>query len=133
MRIIDFIKRLDPDYWVVWLRKHLPGLWLWDITDDQTHVHHTMVVVLLFGGVGWLCGDFGFGIVVGWLAYGIREILARIVKWRFKYWYKPWDGIMDVVVPVFVTADIPYDLPEWTILVRAALLTISYVFLRPSR
>jgi hypothetical protein len=80
-----------------------------DATPDQSHTHHALVVVLLFGsvfaGLALLASmriELGLkaGFIVGWIFYAIREIAMR-VEGGFRY--KPWDGVCDIVVPLWVT------------------------------
>lgn len=99
-------------------KRRWPQMAGWDRIDDQTHLHHTVVSVLVFGALGTLVlclmhgtspetANFGLavGIVGGWAFYLGREFWNRLSLRRLtldRRW-KPWDGFMDVFVPVALT------------------------------
>lgn len=110
-----------------------------DATDVDTHVAHALVTVLLFGTIGvglamMLGGAFGLtppfergltaGIVFGWAFYLAREIHSRWGRWR----YKSWDGICDVVVPVWITAPAVFHSLGLLWLLSIGVLLLYYVF-----
>ena len=133
------------------LKRRSIRLQLADQTDEQTHINHALLTVVLFGGSGML-GTLLFllaiagvwstwvattplacGIVAGWCFYLVREVLQRRGRWTWMLW----DGICDIVVPLAWTA--PWTLaalagtvPWWTgaVLYGSALLMLAlyYVF-----
>jgi len=130
------------------LKERSPKLGASDLSFDQSHTHHALVCVLVFGGFGMLTallvigpGRYVFGIplalgiLVGFLFYAIREVVARIPNWR----YRRWDGLLDVLVPVtwlgpWAFAAIARGVPWWTgalLYVAAALIAFAYTFGRP--
>lgn len=97
------------DRWWERYRQTRPQLALCDVTFDQSHTHHTHVCAIAFGGASMLAftlllgpGRYVFGtplaigISLGFLFYIIREIIARIPNWRYRWW----DGWLDVQVPI---------------------------------
>lgn len=107
-----------------------------DATDDQTHVHHALVVVLLFGSMaaglallGGMSAAFGLkiGFVIGWIFYAIREIATRVEEgWR----YKPWDGVCDIVIPLWVTLPVVLESAS-ALWILSAIVALLYFVLRP--
>lgn len=106
-----------------------------DATDDQTHVHHALITVLLFGSIGTGMGLLGglalevglrAGILGGLGFYAIRETLARWRNWS----YKPWDGVCDVAVPLWVAMPVLLNsvVALWVMSLVVALL---YFVFRP--
>jgi hypothetical protein len=127
-----------------------------DATDDQTHRNHALVTVLLFGSLGGIAGRFltvygaewglRWGLVLGVAFYVVREIwwragivwlrwhtapydsAERIVKSRTPL--KLWDGVMDVLVPVWVVGPVLYGSPAllWWL---SAAVAAGYFLFRP--
>lgn len=82
-----------------------------DGTPERTHINHALVIILLFGSIGagvgyWISAPatgFRVGLVVGWLAYVVREILQR---WGPAWFDDLWDGLCDVLVPAWIISGV---------------------------
>jgi hypothetical protein len=102
--------------WLERFKAHHRWLQLWDRIPDQTHIHHTLVTIL-FGVVGLLFGMFQAGLLVGIAFYVIREIVSKIASAVSKEPLYIWDGIMDVVVPMWIVYPWIFGwLPGWLLL-----------------
>ena len=126
---------MSPDAAWEQLKARSRRLQLADATVDQTHVHHALITVLVFGSLGAAVsllrpestGDgLRFGFMAGWAFYMLRELWNRRSNWRFRIW----DGACDIVIPLWVTAPVVFNSPEllWALSVLVVLL---YFFLRP--
>lgn len=131
-----------------------------DQTDEQTHMNHALVMVLLFGTIGaglaLLAGrsrqsGLEIGIVVGWSFYLLREIHQRLyiaqwivgeprwLRWlripdptsvRFEPRFRLWDGVCDILIPLWITAPIIAGSVEllWAL---SVLVALAYFVFRP--
>lgn len=102
----------------LWERFKTQHRWaqLWDRIPDQTHIHHTLLIILL-GAVGWIFGVYTLGIAVGLGLYTVREIWNQLeLAWTGEP-LRLWDGAMDVLVPVWITyPTMCLWLPGWLLL-----------------
>lgn len=139
-----------------------------DEHPDQTHVHHALVTVLLFGTLGAglalmaravsplpftppVLEGLRWGIIGGWVFYAGREILNRLdvtqeivgtvrglrwvqipIAWKFDWRWQPWDGICDVVIPLWVTAPIVFG-SLWALWGLSLAVAALYFLFRPIR
>lgn len=135
------------------LKHRYPQLRYWDQTVDQSHMHHTLVTILLFGTLGMVMA-FAFhgwdaemlitkglasGLIGGVCGYLVRECGSRLRGNELSE-KQLWDGVLDVVVPATFT--LPWalsalltDVPAWTgvlLYVGGAFVALMYSFLRPS-
>lgn len=132
-----------------------------DETNEQTHMNHALVMVLLFGTIGAglalmfdhaLSVGLKAGVVVGWGFYILREFNQRlsISQWvvandeapRWLRWFRfpiglrldwrwnAWDGICDVLVPLWITAPIVSG-SVVLLWVLSALVAVMYFVFRP--
>jgi hypothetical protein len=145
MRLLELGDRL----WENYIKPRSRRLQLADQIDDQTHVHHALVTVLVFGTLAvlgatvamlavsawlgtfvlstWVFGiPLRYGIAFGWAFYFVRELVARVGNWR----YKTWDGICDVLVPLWVTAPVLFH-SVVLLWVLSALVAMMYFLFRP--
>lgn len=138
----------QPDLWWEAIKLRFPSLRDFDQIRDQTHTHHTLVIGLVFGTLGWIGGltsglghaaGYALGVGVGCLiAYPLRE------RWPVRWFMSTdtvdkWDGTLDVWVPwarllPFALACWLFAVPLWLIL-GAQLLQLGeglgYTVLRP--
>lgn len=122
---------------------------LFDLSYDQSHVHHSLISVLVGGAFGvtlWaifrglslelFARPLAVGMLGGVVAYAVRETLTRL---QLSWSYKPWDGFLDVFVPFWIIgpwalAALTTGVPWWTGLVlylAAAIVGWLYSFGRP--
>lgn len=110
-------------------------LQLADATVDQTHVHHALITVIVFGSLGAVLSLFRpepiaeglrLGFMAGWAFYLVRELWNRRGDWRWRLW----DGACDIAIPVWVTAPVVFSSPEllWAL---SIVVVVLYFFLRP--
>ena len=101
-------------------------------TDAETHIHHALVTVLLFGTLGGAIGllreapEIGFraGMVVGLSVYLLRELRQK--AWLVGRW---WDAVCDIVIPCWIVLPVALDAP-WLLWVGAAVVAVLYIPLR---
>lgn len=135
-----------------------PRFALSDATDADTHRNHALVTVLLFGTLGAIAGRLAFdwrigtGLEVGY-AVGVGFYVVRELWWRIQVIVarrvaKPYDtielsvkattplrlfdGWMDVLVPVWITAPAVFG-SVVLLWILSALVAASYFLLRPVR
>ena len=107
-----------------------------DGTPERTHINHALVIILLFGSIGAGVGfwvtmpalGFRVGLVVGWLAYVVREVSQR---WGPSFTANGWDGCCDVLIPAWIVsaAVLPGSLAVfWSL---TAIVAALYFPLRP--
>lgn len=137
------------DRWWEKVKARFPQLADFDVTRDQSHTHHTLVVGLAFGSLGALGGwSSGLGHSKGYaLGIGIGCIIAYAIlreRWPLRWVGKTdavdkWDGTMDAAVPLdrlapFALACWFFPVPWWLIAVATLLQAVEalgYSFLRP--
>ena len=99
--------------------------------DADTHIHHALIVTLLFGGVGtlvelatsWPGSRIGLG--VGLAFYAQRELRQR--AWKRGQW---WDAICDIAVPCWIVSPVFLDSPA-ALWIGALVVAVLYVGVRP--
>lgn len=148
------------------LKKRSARLRAADEHPDQTHVHHALVTVLMFGTVGVglafmvsaflpvkppLEAGLRWGVIAGLVFYALREIWNRLdvteqvvgtvrgLRWvriptrfRFDWRWQPWDGVCDIVVPLWVTAPVVFN-DVWLLWALSWAVFALYFLLRPVR
>lgn len=125
------------DLWERSIKPRAPQLQAADATDDQTHTHHALVTILLFGTIialiVWLTRlgslEYGlrWGFVGGLVFYFVRELLTRF---RYGFRFKPWDGALDVLEPVCWTLPVLLDSAR-LLWVLSLVYAFVYFWLRP--
>lgn len=123
------------DLWERRIKNRFPQFQAADSNDDQTHTHHALVTVLLFGtvitaiSVWWLGLDraLTLGFVGGVTFYFLRELITRL---QLGFRYKPWDGVMDVLEPIVWTFPVIFGSVKllWGL---ALIYAVMYFWLRP--
>lgn len=135
------------------LKKRSRRLALSDQTDSDTHLHHALVTVLVFGSVGWVIGSrfdlpgLKAGLVWGLGFYALREIVNRVevTGWivltpfprlklfpmlRLDWRYKLWDAAGDILIPCWVVLPVVLDsvVALWWLSLAVA---VHHFWLRP--
>ena len=124
--------RWNPLAWLQRLGRGIPR----GDADEATHVHHALIITLLFGKVGALAGallpsvsafaGFRVGVLIGFALYALYELSQPHKTWRVQ-----WDGLCDILVPAWIVLPVALDV-WWLTFPLGATVALLYTVFHPA-